>query len=118
MTNDEVFSSTLVIRHSFFFIIIYITSTIFHPPKRLIMICVSIGRGRHRHMIAEHKHLVEQGAKLVELRLDYISGEVNIKRLLDARPCAVVITCRRERDGGRYTGPEEQRLLLLRTAIA
>ena len=38
------------------------------------MICVSIGRGRHRHMIAEHRHLVEQGAKLVELRLDYISG--------------------------------------------
>ena len=27
------------------------------------MICVSIGRGRHRHVLAEHKHLVEQGAK-------------------------------------------------------
>ena len=47
------------------------------------MICVSIGRGRHRHVIAEHRHLVEQGAKLVELRLDYINGEVNIKRLID-----------------------------------
>jgi 3-dehydroquinate dehydratase/shikimate dehydrogenase len=82
------------------------------------MICVSIGRGRHRHVIAEHKHFVEQGARLVELRLDYINGEVNIKRLLDARPCPVVITCRRERDGGKYTGGEEQRLLLLRTAIA
>ena len=32
------------------------------------MICVSIGRGRHRHVIAEHRHLVDQGAKLVELR--------------------------------------------------
>ena len=46
------------------------------------MICVSIGRGRHRHMIAEHKHLAEQGAQLVELRLDYINGEVNIRRLI------------------------------------
>jgi len=82
------------------------------------MICVSIGRGRHRHVIAEHRHLVEQGAKLVELRLDYISGEVNIKRLITDRPCAVVITCRRERDGGKFTGSEEQRVLLLRTAIA
>lgn len=82
------------------------------------MICVSIGRGRHRHMIAEHKHLVEQGARLVELRLDYINGEVNIRRLLNDRPCPVVIACRRERDGGKYTGGEEQRLLLLRTAIA
>ena len=82
------------------------------------MICVSIGRGRHRHMIAEYRHLVQQGAKLVELRLDYISGEVNLKRLIHERPCPVVITCRRPRDGGKWSGTEEQRLLLLRTAIA
>lgn len=69
-------------------------------------------------MIAEHKHLVEQGAPLVELRLDYISGAVNIKRLLTDRPGPVIITCRRERDGGKYRGSEEERLLLLRTAIA
>ena len=81
------------------------------------MICVSIGRGRHRHMIAEHRHLVEQGAKLVELRLDYIRGEVNVKRLVADRPCPVVISCRRERDGGLWKGNEEQRLMLLRTAI-
>jgi 3-dehydroquinate dehydratase / shikimate dehydrogenase len=82
------------------------------------MICVSIARGRHRHMIAEHRHLVQQGANLVELRLDYIAGEVNLKRLLIDRPCPVVITCRRERDGGKFTGSEEQRLMLLRSAIA
>lgn len=69
-------------------------------------------------MIAEHRHLVQQGARLVELRLDYINGEVNLKRLLIDRPCPVVITCRRERDGGKFTGSEEQRLMLLRSAIA
>jgi len=82
------------------------------------MICVSIGRGRHRHVIAEHRHLVDQGAKLVELRLDYINGDVNLKRLLADRPCPVVIACRRAVDGGKFTGSEEQRVLLLRTAIA
>ncbi|MGD9646578.1 MAG: type I 3-dehydroquinate dehydratase, partial [Pirellulales bacterium] len=81
------------------------------------MICVSIGRGRHRHVIAEHKHLVQQGAPLVELRLDYINGAVNVKRLLTDRPGPVVITCRRQRDGGKYNGSEEDRLLLLRQAI-
>jgi 3-dehydroquinate dehydratase/shikimate dehydrogenase len=81
------------------------------------MICVSIGRGRHRHVIAEHRHLVEQGARLVELRLDYINGEVNVKRLVADRPCPVLITCRRMADGGKYPGSEEQRQLLLRTAI-
>lgn len=69
-------------------------------------------------MIAEHKHLVEKGAKLVELRLDYINGEVNLKRLLTDRPSPVIITCRRQVDGGRWQGSEQQRLLLLRTAIA
>jgi 3-dehydroquinate dehydratase/shikimate dehydrogenase len=82
------------------------------------MICVSIGRGRHRHVIAEHRHLVEQGARLVELRLDYISGEVNLRRLLAERPSPVVISCRRPEDGGKWSGPEEQRQMLLRTAIA
>lgn len=82
------------------------------------MICVSIARGRHRHMIAEHRHLVQQGAQLAELRLDYINGEVNLKRLLLDRPSPVVITCRRERDGGKFTGSEDQRQMLLRSAIA
>jgi 3-dehydroquinate dehydratase/shikimate dehydrogenase len=82
------------------------------------MICVSIGRGRHRHMIAEYKHIVQQGAKLVELRLDYISGDIDLKQLLTDRPCPVIVTCRRDKDGGKFRGDEQQRVLLLRTAIA
>jgi 3-dehydroquinate dehydratase/shikimate dehydrogenase len=82
------------------------------------MICVSIGRGRHRHMIAEHRHMVELGAKLVELRLDYIAGPINIRRLIADRPCPVIISCRRPADGGKWQGSEEQRMLLLRTAIS
>jgi 3-dehydroquinate dehydratase/shikimate dehydrogenase len=82
------------------------------------MICVSIGRGRHRFVMATHKHLAEQGAELVELRLDYINGPVNLQRLLNDRPTPVVITCRRHRDGGKFKGNEEERLVLLRNAIA
>ncbi len=82
------------------------------------MICVSIGRSRHKHMLAEFAHLVEQGAELVELRLDYISSRVNIQRLLKDRPCATVVTVRREEDGGKYTGSEETRMTMLREAIA
>src|SRR3989304_4746925 len=82
------------------------------------MICVSIGRGRHRHGLAEYPHLVEQGAKLVELRLDYINGDVSKKRLGADRPSPVIIPCRRPTDGGKYTGSEQQRQLLLRTAIS
>jgi 3-dehydroquinate dehydratase/shikimate dehydrogenase len=69
-------------------------------------------------MLAEHKHLCEQGAKLVELRLDYISSRVNIQRLLKDRPCPVIVTVRREQDGGKYTGTDDARLIMLREAIA
>jgi 3-dehydroquinate dehydratase/shikimate dehydrogenase len=81
------------------------------------MICVSIGRGRHRHVIAEHKHLADNGVQLVELRVDFIQGPVQIKRLLKDRPCPVIVTCRRDSEGGRWEQSEEARLLLLRTAI-
>jgi 3-dehydroquinate dehydratase/shikimate dehydrogenase len=69
-------------------------------------------------MLAEFAHLVEQGAELVELRLDYISSRVNIQRLLKDRPCATVVTVRREQDGGKFTGSEDARLIMLREAIA
>ncbi|NIL95757.1 MAG: shikimate dehydrogenase [Planctomycetales bacterium] len=82
------------------------------------MLCVSIGRSRHRHMISAHRHLAEQGAQLVELRLDYIKGEIQLKSLLEQRPCPTVITCRREQDGGKYGRSEEARQALLRMAIA
>ena len=82
------------------------------------MICVSIGRGRHRMMIAERKHLAEQGVELVELRLDYIRRPVNMKRLLDDRDCEIVATVRRPKDGGKWMRSEEDRLMLLRTAVA
>ena len=82
------------------------------------MICVSIGRGRHKHMIAEHARMVEQGAQLVELRLDYVVRAVNLKRIIAERPGPVIVTCRRQSDGGKWTGSEEERLMLLRSAIA
>jgi 3-dehydroquinate dehydratase/shikimate dehydrogenase len=69
-------------------------------------------------MIAEHRHLAEQGVELVELRLDYIRRSVNLKRLLTDRKCPIVATCRRKKDGGRWEGTESDRQMLLRAAIA
>nr|MCU0718216.1 type I 3-dehydroquinate dehydratase [Pirellula sp.] len=82
------------------------------------MLCVTIARTRHKHMIAEHQQVAEQGAKLVELRLDYIGRSIDLARLLKNRPTPVVVTCRRREDGGRWERTEEERLMLLRSAIA
>ena len=69
-------------------------------------------------MIAEYNALAEQGAELVELRLDYIRRSVNLKRILDGKPCPVVIAVRRPKDGGKWMRTEEDRMTLIRTAVA
>jgi len=81
------------------------------------MICVSLGRTRHKMMIAEHKALADRGAELVELRLDWLSHSPDLGRLLADRPTPVVVTCRRARDKGLWRWSEEQRLMVLRSAI-
>jgi len=68
-------------------------------------------------MIAEHRALAERGAQLIELRIDWLSREPDVPRLLKDRPTPVVLTCRRAQDGGKWRGSEETRLRLLRTAI-
>ncbi len=81
------------------------------------MICVSVARTRHKMMVAEYKAAAEQGADLVELRVDYLRRPPDFRRLLAERPVPVVITCRRGSEGGRFGGKEEDRQLILRTAI-
>jgi len=55
---------------------------------------------------------------MIELRLDYINGDVNLKRLVADRSVPVIVSCRRSSDGGKFSGGEDQRMLLLRAAIA
>src|SRR5262245_7585594 len=81
------------------------------------MICVSLGRTRHKMVLAEHKALAERGAELVELRLDWLSHLPDLGRLLADRPTPVIVTCRRARDKGLWRWTEEQRLMVLRSAI-
>ena len=82
------------------------------------MICVSIGRGRHKMLMAEHGHVARLDGKLTELRLDYLLRNVDLNRLVKDRPTETVITCRRPVDGGKWRGSEEDRVILLRSAIA
>ncbi len=81
------------------------------------MICVSIGRTRHKMVTLEHQALAQKGAELVEFRLDYLSHLPDLGRLLKDRPTPVVITIRRAEDKGRWRDSEEQRQTLLRQAI-
>ncbi len=81
------------------------------------MICVTIGRTRHKMTVLEHQALADRGAELVELRVDWLSGKVNLGRLLKDRPTPTIVTCRRFNDRGRWRKTEEQRVQVLREAI-
>jgi 3-dehydroquinate dehydratase/shikimate dehydrogenase len=88
------------------------------PATDVPPICVVIGRTRHKMMMAEVQEAAKRGAKLLELRLDFLARSPDFKRLLATKPCQMVATVRRRGDGGRWAGDEEERRMLLRQAIA
>jgi 3-dehydroquinate dehydratase/shikimate dehydrogenase len=72
--------------------------------------------------IEENIHLVDQNREyidLVELRLDLLTDEEKGKALQfpDLVDLPVILTCRRESDGGNYQGTEKKRLALLEHAL-
>ena len=82
------------------------------------MICVTIGRGRHSSLVEEWKQAAEAGVELVELRIDCLRREPDLKRILKERPTPLVFTIRRGVDGGLWRGNEEKRQQMLREAVA
>ena len=81
------------------------------------IICAVIGRTRHKMMQIEIQEAAKRGAKLIELRLDFLAKAPDFKRLLANKPCPMIATVRRPADGGRFPGAEHERLTLLRQAI-
>lgn len=84
----------------------------------MALICATIGRGRHGSLAEEWKAAAEAGVDMVELRIDCLRRDPDLKRILADRPTPLVFTIRRGADGGLWRGPEEKRQALLREAIA
>jgi 3-dehydroquinate dehydratase/shikimate dehydrogenase len=68
-------------------------------------------------MQAEIKQAAEQGARLIELRLDFLKKAPDFKRLLADKPCPMVATVRRLVEAGKWDQSEDQRKTLIRQAI-
>jgi len=86
-------------------------------PPAAEHICVVIGRTRHKMIQVEIQEAAKRGARMIELRLDFLAKAPDYKRLLQDKPCPVIATFRRPQDGGRWGGSEEDRLMQLRQAI-
>lgn len=81
------------------------------------MICAILGRGRHAALAEEWKQAADAGADLVELRVDCLRRDPDLKRILAEKPTKYVFTVRRGADGGLWRGPEDKRQALIRQAI-
>lgn len=54
---------------------------------------------------------------LVEVRVDTLPGE-QVVELVRSSPLPLIVTCRAEREGGRFAGTESERLAILRAAAS
>src|SRR5438128_10293382 len=81
-------------------------------PSGAEHICVVIGRTRHKMVQIEIQEAAKRGARMIELRLDFLAKAPDFKRLLANKPCPMVVTVRRPIDGGRWAHTEEERRML------
>lgn len=80
------------------------------------MICITVTPTSRTLAKADLLNAARYG-DIIELCLDHFHKEPNIKDLISAVDKPIIISCRRQQDGGQWKGTEEERLLLLRNAI-
>ena len=80
------------------------------------MICITVTPTSRTLAKADLLNAARQG-DIVELCLDHFRKEPDVKELISAIDKPVIISCRRQQDGGQWQGTEEERLMLLRQAI-
>ncbi len=56
-------------------------------------------------------------ADVVELALDHLIKEPDVKDLIEGFDKPIIVSCRRKEDGGKFEGSEQERMGLLRQAI-
>ena len=84
--------------------------------SRPVMICISVTPKSRKFAKVDLLNAARQ-CDLVELCLDHLIKEPDISDLLSAIDKPVLISCRRQSDGGHWEGSEDDRLKLLRQAI-
>jgi 3-dehydroquinate dehydratase/shikimate dehydrogenase len=80
------------------------------------MICISISQESRRLALADMLNASGQ-CDVLEVRLDKFSKAPEIGELLANKPKPLIMSCRRQQDGGNWTGTEPDRIALLRQCI-
>ena len=81
-------------------------------------VCQTIAVRTLKALRAERDAVCPGGpVSMLELRLDHLlPDEIDVAGALEGRRLPAIVTCRPVREGGKFDGPEEQRLRILREA--
>ncbi len=80
------------------------------------MICITVTPTSRKLARADLLNASRFG-DIIELCLDHLAKEPDVKDLITGITKPIIISCRRKQDGGKWEGTEPERLLLLRQAI-
>ncbi|MCA8986359.1 MAG: type I 3-dehydroquinate dehydratase [Planctomycetaceae bacterium] len=80
------------------------------------MLCISVTPTSRTLAKVDLFNASRQG-DIIECCLDHLAKEPDFKDLLEGVTKPVIISCRRQQDGGHWQGSEEERLTLIRRAI-
>ncbi len=80
------------------------------------MICITVTPSSRTLAKADLLNAARYG-DIIELCLDHFLNEPDVKDLITAVDKPMIVSCRRQADGGKWQGTEEQRKMLLRQAI-
>jgi 3-dehydroquinate dehydratase/shikimate dehydrogenase len=80
------------------------------------MICISV-TPESRQLAKVDIHNAAKQCDLIELCLDRLHKEPDVKDMISGSKKPILISCRRQEEGGHFKGTEEERLMLLRQAI-
>ena len=101
----------------------------FHSPQlmskqtSLPRICIAMGYSDPQKLLESARREANAGESLLEFRLDYLpepaQGIAVIRKLVASRPdCAILATCRRHQNHGKFNGSIEDQIRLLEGAIS
>jgi len=79
-------------------------------------LCATVTANTTAELRTRRDEASSTGADLVELRLDQVR-DLDLEGAVADRTCPVIVTCRPVRDGGHFTGSEEERHRILQRAL-
>src|SRR5277367_4329544 len=102
--------------------ILFPLQAVMPKPTTLPRICIAMGFSDPQKLLESARREANGGESLLEFRLDYLAspeqGLAVIRKFVSSRPdCAILATCRRHQNHGKFNGSIDDQLRILHAAV-